>query len=94
MNPAGSALFAGAIIAGVGLGAWLALTIVPALPITVPARVAVSVAILVGGCLVWFMFVPGSGAIALAIPAAILAFGGAGRMTRFPRTAVSASSAQ
>lgn len=75
-SPEGSALFGGAAVAGISIGAWIALVLLPVMPDERPVRIAMSVVIMIGGCLVWFTAVPLSGAIALAIPAAILAFAG------------------
>ncbi|WP_028279968.1 hypothetical protein [Arthrobacter sp. H5] len=72
----GSALFISAGVAGLSVGTWVALTLLPAMPPGWPPRLATFGGMALGGCLAWFMTVPLTGGIALVIPAAALLCGG------------------
>ncbi|NJC24245.1 hypothetical protein BJ994_003321 [Arthrobacter pigmenti] len=85
-SPDGSGLFTAAGIAGVSVGVWLAIAIdsSAAMP---HVRIAVALALTIGGTVVWFYTVPTTGGILLVVPALLLIFRG----RRFSRPAVAVS---
>ena len=72
----GTAMFVSSGIAGLSLGIWFGVLLLPRFPRDAVVRAVSFGAITLGGLFVWFSAVPATGGIALAIPALVLLIAG------------------